>query len=208
MPWLQKWNPKINWVHYTIDFLASSPTDDYNQTPNSLDPDNEITHLFSQQYPQGVERTLCEHPSSQELCEEHVNKVTISTEIAMAEKPKEVPIPEFCTDFTNVFSENTYNQLPPHRTFDHAIDLKDTFIPKIAKIYPLNPAEKKLAKPSLKNISKQVASSLPNLLKLPHSSSSQRRMEPYVPVKITDTSIVTPSKMPTPSLSSLNLLMI
>ena len=117
MPWLQKWNPKIDWVHYTIDFLASSPTDDYNQAPNSLDPDNEITYLFSRQYPQGVERTLHGHPSLQELCEEHVNKVTISTEIAMAEKPKEVPIPEFCTDFADVFSKKTYNQLLLHEVY-------------------------------------------------------------------------------------------
>ena len=77
---------------------------------------------------------------------EQVNKVTISTEIAMAEKPKEIPIPDFCADFADVFSENTYNQLPSHRTFDHAIDLKDTFVPKIAKVYPLNPAKKEACK--------------------------------------------------------------
>ena len=64
----------------------------------------------------------------------------------MAEKSKEVPIPDFRTDFANVFSEKTYNQLPSHRTFDHAINLKDTFIPKIAKVYPLNPAEKEACK--------------------------------------------------------------
>ena len=64
----------------------------------------------------------------------------------MAEKPKEIPIPDFCADFADVFSKNTYNQLPPHRTFDHAIDLKDTFVPKIAKVYPLNPAKKEACK--------------------------------------------------------------
>ena len=68
--------------------------------------------------------------------------------------------------------------------------------------------KRKLAKPLLKNISKLVTSSSSNLLKLPHSSLSQRRMEPYTPVKITDTSIATSSEMHIPSLSSLNLLMI
>ena len=208
MPWLQKWNPKINWVHYTIDFLASSPTDEYNQTPNSLDPDNEIAHLFSRQYPQGVERTLHECPPSQELCEEHVNKVTISTEIAMAEKPKEVPIPKFCTDFADVFSKKTYNQLPLIEHLTMPSTSKKLSFQKSPRSIPSTQLKKKLAKPLLKNISKQVTSSLPNLLKLPHSSSSQRRMEPYVPVKITNTSIVTPSEMPTPSLSSLNSSMI
>ena len=64
----------------------------------------------------------------------------------MAEKPKETPIPDFCADFTDIFSKKTYNQLPPHQTFDHAIDLKDIFVPKIAKVYPLNPAEKEACK--------------------------------------------------------------
>ena len=64
----------------------------------------------------------------------------------MAEKPKEVPILDFCTDFANVFSEKTYNQLPPHTTFDYAIDLKDTFVLKIAKVYPLNPVKREACK--------------------------------------------------------------
>ena len=68
----------------------------------------------------------------------------------MVEKPKKVPIPDFCTDFVDVFSKQTYNQLPPHRTFDHAIDLKDTFLPKITKVYSLNPAEKKAYKAFVK----------------------------------------------------------
>ena len=64
----------------------------------------------------------------------------------MAEKPKETPIPDFCADSANIFSEKTYNQLPPHQTFDHVIDLKDIFVPKIAKVYPLNPAKKEACK--------------------------------------------------------------
>ena len=72
---------------------------------------------------------------------EQINKITISTQLAQADKPKEIPVPDFCVDFTDVFSEKTYNILPPHQSFDHTIKLKDAFIPKIAKVYPLNPAE-------------------------------------------------------------------
>ena len=140
MPWLQKWNPKIDWIQYTIDLRTLPPETNDHQIPDAPNLDNEISQLFSQQYPQGVERTLHEHPPSKESCVEQVNKMMISTKIAMAEKPKEIPILDFCTDFTDIFSEKTYNQLPPHQTFDHAINLKDTFIPKIAKVYPLNPA--------------------------------------------------------------------
>ena len=147
MPWLQKWNPKIDWIQYTINLrTSSSPETKVHQISDTPNPDNEISWLFSQQYPQGVERTLRECPPSKESWEEQVNKVMISIEIAMAEKPKETPIPDFCADFADVFSEKTYNQLPPHQTFDHAIDLKDTFVPKIAKVYPLNPTEKEVCK--------------------------------------------------------------
>ena len=34
-----------------------------------------------------------------------------------------------------------FNTLPPCRSFDHTIDLKDSFVPKVAKLYPLNPQE-------------------------------------------------------------------
>ena len=77
---------------------------------------------------------------------EHINKITISTQLAQADKPKDISIPDFCSSFADVFSEQTYNILPPHCPFDHTIELKDSFIPKIAKVYPLNPAEKEACK--------------------------------------------------------------
>ena len=40
-----------------------------------------------------------------------------------------------------MFSEQTHAKLPPHRHYDHTINLQPTFTPCIAKIYPLNPAE-------------------------------------------------------------------
>ena len=108
MPWLQKWNPIIDWNTFSIDF---SPK---------------------------VKRSLHEYPP----LEENINKVTISTELAQAEKPKKISLPNFCSNFADVFAESTHNQLPPHQPFDHTIDLKDTFVPKIAKVHPLNPKEK------------------------------------------------------------------
>ena len=63
-------------------------------------------------------------------------------ELAQAKKSKEISLPDFYPDFANVFAKSTHDQLPPHRPFDHTIDLKDTFVSKIAKVYPLNPKEK------------------------------------------------------------------
>ena len=107
------------------------------------------------------------------------------------------PIPDFCVNFTDVFSERAYNILPPHWPFDHTIKLKDFFVPKITKVYPLNPTEKKLAKLSSMNI-KRLDKLYPwSPHKLPHSSLSPKRMEIFILVKIIATLTVIPFKTDT-----------
>ena len=72
---------------------------------------------------------------------EHICKTTLSTELAIAARKDEVVLPPQYSDYINVFSEQTFDTLPPQRDFDHAIDLKESFVPKVAKLYPLNPEE-------------------------------------------------------------------
>ena len=80
------------------------------------------------------------------LSGEIVGKVTISTQIAQETKTTEAVLPEWCKDFEDVFSEKSHEKLPPHRPYDHVIDLKPNFTPKIAKVYPLNPLEMETCK--------------------------------------------------------------
>ena len=93
-----------------------------------------------------VKRSLREYPPQ----EEDIDKITISTELAISEQPKDVSIPACCSDFADVFAEATHNQLPSHWPFDHTIDLKEDFIPKIAKVYPLNPKEHEVCEAFIK----------------------------------------------------------
>ena len=65
----------------------------------------------------------------------------MSTELAIAAQKDEVVLPPQYNDYAEVFSEWTLDALPPRRDFDHAIELKESFVPKVAKIYPLNPQE-------------------------------------------------------------------
>ena len=67
--------------------------------------------------------------------------VTISTQITQAAQAAELVISEWCKNFVDVFSEKTHDQLPSHHPYDHIIELHPDFVPKIAKIYSLNPAE-------------------------------------------------------------------
>ena len=77
---------------------------------------------------------------------ETVGKVTISTQIAQETKTMEAVLPKWCKDFEDVFSEKSHEKLPPHHPYDHVIDLKPNFTPKIAKVYPLNPLEMETCK--------------------------------------------------------------
>ena len=149
MPWLKKWNPKIDWNHLSM-VLPLSPCHHIPYHAHylhvGLDIDHELFQLFSSLSPAEDDWSHCEYRLWAGGSTEQINKITISTQLTQADKPKENPIPNFCTDFTDVFSEKTYNILPPHRSFDHTIELKDSFVPKIAKVHPLNPAEKEAYK--------------------------------------------------------------
>ena len=147
MPWLKKWNPKIDWNCLSMT-LPPSPRHHilYHACYLGLNVDHELFQLFSSLSPAKDDRSLHEYHLLAGGSNEQINKIIISTQLAQADKPKEIPVPNFCTNFTDVFSEKAYNILPPHQSFDHTIKLKDSFVPKIAKVYPLNPAEKEACK--------------------------------------------------------------
>ena len=84
------------------------------------------------------------------LAGETIRKVTISTQIAQETKNQDATLPDWCKDFDDVFLEKTHEKLPPHRPYDHVIDLKSSFTPKIAKVYPLNPLEMETCKAFVK----------------------------------------------------------
>ena len=65
----------------------------------------------------------------------------MSTELAIAAQKNDVTLPPQYADYADIFSEKTFDALPPRRDFDHPIELKDSFVLKVAKIYLLNPQE-------------------------------------------------------------------
>ena len=57
--------------------------------------------------------------------------------------PSKSTIPECYKDFTDVFSEKAFAHLPPHKAWDHAIELyPDAKLPR-RRTFPLSPAEQK-----------------------------------------------------------------
>jgi hypothetical protein len=71
--------------------------------------------------------------------------LTTATNLAVeAEKSKSKATlsPEYAA-FSSVFSEEASSRLPPSCPYDHAINLDDTFVPKIEKVYHLSPDKQK-----------------------------------------------------------------
>ena len=149
IPWLKKWSPMIDWprLSMTIPSLPHLPIP-YHARYLGLDADHELSSLIETVSPPAEDdwSSLCEYRLWTGGANKYINKITILTQLAQADKPKDILVPDFCSSFADVFSEQTYDILPPHCPFDHTIELKDSFIPKITKVYPLNPTEKEACK--------------------------------------------------------------
>ena len=74
----------------------------------------ELASLFSQRYSSEDDASLREHLPQKDLYCEHLNKITLSTELAQASKAPDQKIPDWCSDLKDVFSETTHNVVPPH----------------------------------------------------------------------------------------------
>ena len=83
-----------------------------------------------------------EYLPQEDSLDESIQKITLSTQLVQDDQTTKVSLPEWCKDFADLFSEKTYELLPPHRPYDHTINLKPSFIPKITKVYPLNSKER------------------------------------------------------------------
>ena len=67
----------------------------------------------------------------------------MSTNLAMqAEvmKPKKTLLAEYA-EYAQVFSKEATDHVPSSRPYNHAINLDESFIPKIGKLYPLSVKE-------------------------------------------------------------------
>ena len=72
-------------------------------------------------------------------------KITMSQTLAQEqEKPKKTlqeMVPKEYHEYLEIFDKKTSDRLPEHKPWDHKIDLKEGFIPKSHKIYPLTQTE-------------------------------------------------------------------
>ena len=118
---------------------------------------------------------------------------------AEAAKPKKT-LPAEYAEYAQVFSKEATGHIPPSRPYNHAINLDESFIPKIGKLYPLSVKEQEAAD---EFIDKNLHSGKIRPSKSPQASPfffvKKKRMEASDLAKITDISTAILFEMHIPS---------
>jgi hypothetical protein len=52
-------------------------------------------------------------------------------------------VPQCFWDYKDVFTCKVFNSLPAHSSFDHQINLEESFVPQRGKVYAISPREQK-----------------------------------------------------------------
>ena len=72
--------------------------------------------------------------------------VTLSTMKAQAAERVEQKLSPQYAEYSKGFNKPKDGRLPPRHPFDHTIDLKESFVSKVARVYPMNPKEMEACK--------------------------------------------------------------
>ena len=151
-PWLTRTNPLIDWTAGTVR-MRGTPIPRHDNPRileqryllrylHAIEKDNsELTaRVYAQQRNAATLRRVLgkDHP--------HIRKLTLSTALAQAAGRVEQKLPPQYAKYAKVFDKPEGGELPPRQPFDHGIELKETFIPKVAKSYPMNPKEMEACK--------------------------------------------------------------
>ena len=150
-PWLETENPIINWKRGTMEWkrtllkfkFRGKPTpitEVINQTlsenPDETPPEDDDQSVL-------IASILTISPSEPDLYIQA--KATAATTLAQQEKKTVVPledlIPKAYHSYLHLFDKKSSEHFPESRSWDHKIEMKEDFQPKVFKKYNLSPIE-------------------------------------------------------------------
>jgi hypothetical protein len=144
LPWLQAVNPNINWetgaLIDTADAIIVQNTtvleDPVQETP--IEEDDEEFH--STDILEGFWQEACIPEGVEDI---YVRKASNYAQVfAHDSGAKGISnLPKYLQPFHTIFEKKAAERFPISRSWDHAINLKDDFVPKNCKVYPLAPTE-------------------------------------------------------------------
>ena len=122
LPWLAKHNPRIDWSARQVELEES-------RTPETVQDIINPPILRSL-------TIAAKSNTAMELAQKHAAA-------HQDQRSVEEIVPEEYGEFLNVFSKEKAKRFPPARAYDHAIKLKEDFVPKRGKVFPLTLPEQK-----------------------------------------------------------------
>lgn len=160
-PWLHRHNPDINWrtgeIHMRRCPKVCRRRNQVGQLPRMVEEEEEEeveeVRSVDEQLDEGdrlFATTLCDttplHIRAFQTVSQRLSEAAAKE--ARQQSPKKEPalkdlIPLEYHDFNDVFSKTSFDELPPRKPWDHAIELKPGSEAKFCKIYPMNPEEQK-----------------------------------------------------------------
>ncbi|SJL04219.1 uncharacterized protein ARMOST_07580 [Armillaria ostoyae] len=134
--WLVRHNPSINWATGSVTFTCCQCAGNRFVLPDA-DPDDEW------ELEEGETILAIDFEKAIEIRAIHkANELAAKANEGKEKKPFKEQVPEFYHDFEDLFSKESFDELPAHKPWDHAIKLipnaKNTLD---CKVYPLNRIE-------------------------------------------------------------------
>src|SRR3954447_21463224 len=139
LPWLKKWNPRINWR--TNQVLFPGPDPEPAQTPLASPKSNETTRqtLTTPIAISTISLAELETLATHDHTEMFLAELSPSGDLLVNDKdPRIAPL---LAEFTDVFPDELPLGLPPKRDIDHRITLEPGHTPPWRPIYRLSPLE-------------------------------------------------------------------
>src|ERR1700722_139171 len=133
--WLKEHNPTIDWTKGTLDL------DSCRHTP-LVDPDADESEEGEQSKPEPGDRILCiDFTEALQIRAKSTVSTTLA-EAALDANKKATTLPSYLSDYADVFGKKEFDQLPPRRPWDHAIEIVPDKEHRLdCKIYPLGRTE-------------------------------------------------------------------
>ena len=154
-PWLKKMNPIINWEKGTLEWRPYKVTilkreKQLRTTATIVEEEDQEAHLNSTQNPLDdnelsllISSITGDTDDSTWVNSKSTTATKIQAEINSKKKilPLEEQIPKEFHEYLDVFSEEKAARFPEPRSWDHKIEMKESFVPKSFKTYNLTPQE-------------------------------------------------------------------
>lgn len=145
-PWLQDFNPIIDWKQGTLRWMEEGPR--WDLTNEEIDESLVISYIGNEMTSAAEEIWInAKFSQSMLMSQKYDEKKTALT--------AEEIVPKEFHDYLSVFSEKESQRFPKSNQWDHEIVLKEGFKPKPTHVYPMPPIEEEALKKFIdENLSK------------------------------------------------------